>query len=42
MQQLRDIEWLEHLSEGLKIAKERRRPIVVKPMGQGIGFADDW
>jgi hypothetical protein len=42
MSWVRDIEWIDHLKDGLDAAKQLRRPVVVKPMGQGIGFADDW
>lgn len=39
---VRDIEWIGRLEEGLEAAKRSRRPVVVKPMGQGIGKSDDW
>jgi hypothetical protein len=42
LERARDIEWILHLEDGLEAARQSRRPVVVKPMGQGIGKSDDW
>jgi hypothetical protein len=37
-----DIRWLEHFEEGLRVARDVRRPVLLKPLGQGMGYCDDW
>jgi len=37
-----DIVWLDRLDDGLIRARETRRPVVVKPLGQGLDDFDGW
>lgn len=37
-----DIEWLGSLTEALHEATRLRRPVVVKPAGQGFDADDNW
>ncbi len=37
-----DIQWLEHMNEGLERARALRRPVVLKPLGQGRGCFEQW
>lgn len=39
---MRDVAWLTHLDDALARARRERLPVVVKPLGQGMGPADDW
>lgn len=41
-QPILDIDWRDHFDEALSEARRRKRMIVVKPAGQGIGAKDDW
>ena len=38
----RDIRWLDGLDSGLVRARESRRPVVLKPLGQGLDDFDGW
>ncbi len=38
----RDIAWLHALEEGVKRAQAQRRPVVLKPLGQGLDNYDSW
>jgi hypothetical protein len=38
----RDIEWLDRLGDALAEARRRSCPVVVEPIGVGIGRYDDW
>jgi hypothetical protein len=40
--QYQDIPWNEHLNDALALARTRRHPVLVMPLGQGMGCADDW
>jgi hypothetical protein len=40
--EVRDIPWLERMADGLAAAREQRRPVVLKPLGQGMGCLDEW
>jgi hypothetical protein len=37
-----DIHWISGMLSALALAKERRRAIVLKPLGQGCGDLDTW
>jgi hypothetical protein len=37
-----DIHWISGMSRGLTLAKEQRRAVVLKPLGQGCGELDTW
>jgi hypothetical protein len=39
---VRDIEWLDHLEDGLAEGARRHRPVLLKPLGQGLGACDMW
>ncbi len=39
---VRDIPWLTSMTEALAQAQQRQRMIVVKALGQGLSFPDDW
>jgi hypothetical protein len=39
---VRDIPWLERMEEGLAVARVARKPVVLKPLGQGMGCLDEW
>ena len=39
---VRDIQWLEHMTDGLAAARTVRKPVVLKPLGQGMGSLDEW
>jgi hypothetical protein len=38
----KDIAWLHRLDEGLMRARAARRPVVLKPLGQGLDDFDGW
>ncbi len=38
----RDITWLRRLDDGLARAQASRRPVVLKPLGQGLDDFDGW
>lgn len=38
----KDIAWLNRFEEGLRRARELRRPVVLKPLGQGLDDFDGW
>jgi hypothetical protein len=38
----RDIAWLHRLDDGLMRAQVSRRPVVLKPLGQGADDFDGW
>ena len=38
----RDITWLHGLDDGLLRARATRRPVVLKPLGQGLDDFDGW
>ena len=38
----KDIAWLSRLDDGLARAQETRRPVVLKPLGQGLDDFDGW
>ena len=40
-EELRDIVWLETVSDGLELAQRERRMVLLHPCGQGIGSAGD-
>jgi hypothetical protein len=40
--QAEDIQWLEGMPNGLALAKQRCRAVVLKPLGQGCGDFDKW
>ena len=40
--QAREPQWLDRLEDGLALARKLRRPVAVKPTGQGYGRCDDW
>lgn len=42
MERIADIPWLGRLEEGVAVARAARKPIVLKPLGQGLGHEDDW
>jgi hypothetical protein len=37
-----DIQWRTGMEEALAVAHALRRPLALKPMGQGMGDKDDW
>jgi hypothetical protein len=37
-----DIRWLGHFEEGLRVARDLGRPVLLKPLGQGLGSGDNW
>jgi hypothetical protein len=39
---VRDIQWLERMADGLAAARVACRPVVLKPLGQGMGSLDQW
>ena len=39
---IRDIVWLERLEDARRVAREQRRPIAIKALGQGLNCKDDW
>jgi hypothetical protein len=39
---LQDIQWIQGMEGALALAKERRRAVVLKPLGQGLGDCDYW
>ena len=39
---VRDIQWLERMADGLAAARVARKPVVLKPLGQGMGSLDEW
>ena len=39
---VRDIQWLERMVDGLATARVVRKPVVLKPTGQGMGSLDEW
>jgi hypothetical protein len=39
---MEDIRWLDRLSDALVQARLRPCPVVVQPLGQGLGPDDDW
>lgn len=39
---MEDIRWLDRLSEAMAQAHLRSCPVVVQPLGQGLGPNDDW
>jgi hypothetical protein len=40
--EVRDIRWLERMADGLSAARAARKPVVLKPLGQGMGSLDEW
>ena len=38
----KDIAWLHRLDDGLRRAQAARRPVVLKPLGQGLDDFDGW
>jgi hypothetical protein len=38
----KDIDWLHALDDGLALAQASRRPVVLKPLGQGLDNYDSW
>lgn len=40
--EVRDIQWLERMADGLEAARVARCPVVLKPLGQGMGCLDEW
>ena len=38
----RDITWLSRLDDGLVRARAMHRPVVLKPLGQGLDDFDGW
>lgn len=40
--QIRPIAWGSSFEEALRIAREKRRAVALKPLGQGMGECDDW
>ena len=38
----RDIAWLNRFDDGLVRARETRRAVVLKPLGQGLDDFDGW
>ncbi len=39
---VRDIPWLERMTDGLAVAHQVRKPLVLKPLGQGMGCLAEW
>jgi hypothetical protein len=39
---VRDIQWLERMADGLAEARQTRKPVVLKPLGQGMGSLQEW
>jgi hypothetical protein len=37
-----DIHWLHSVEEGLVLAAQKQKPLVLKPLGQGMGHNDEW
>jgi hypothetical protein len=40
--QVHDIPWMQGLAAGLERARVERKPVALKPLGQGSGDCDDW
>jgi hypothetical protein len=41
-EEVQDIKWLHQMERGLAIASEARKPVVLKPLGQGLDDFDGW
>jgi hypothetical protein len=39
---IQDVVWYDHLEDAQQVARARRLPIAIKPLGQGTNDADDW
>ena len=37
-----DIQWLGKMEEALVVARAARKPVALKPLGQGLGDYDQW